>query len=49
MPAPSMVDLGLPRFAATSTAKTIWDHPLNLYFRMGNKVGVENPAGYEDL
>jgi hypothetical protein len=49
MPAPSMLVAWDGTLGGNFDGQTIWKHRFNVYFRMGNAAGVENPVGYEDL
>jgi hypothetical protein len=49
MPAPSMLVAWDGTLGGNFDGQTIWKHRFNVYFRMGNVAGVENPVGYEDL
>jgi hypothetical protein len=49
MPAPSMLVAWDGTMGGNFDGQTIWKHRFNVYFRMGNAAGVENPVGYEDL
>ena len=49
MPAPSMLVAWDGDLGGNFDGQTIWKHRFNVYFRMGNAVGLGEPVGYEDL
>jgi hypothetical protein len=49
MPAPSMLVAWDGTQGGNFDGQTIWKHRFNLYFRMGNGVGLSEAIGYEEL